>query len=264
MNNKIGVGVVTYKRPEFFQKCINSIPSVDTLVVVNDGDPYDPSLYPSTVKEVIQHTKNKSVGLSKNELLRFLIQDGCEHIFLVEDDMLIKNQEVFNEYIKLAAATGIWHMNFGYHGPANKKPDGTKNPRLVVEYKNGVKLALNAHCVGSVSYYQRGVIKHIGYMDEKFINCWEHVEHTNRIIQAGLHPPFWWFADLANSDEYITEQASSEINTTIQRTPEWIKNFHEGAAWYAHKHGHIPTKTPDTAPDRVTNILKMLHKNYSK
>jgi GT2 family glycosyltransferase len=265
MSNKIGVGIVTCKRPEFFKNCINSIPSVDSLFVVNDGTPYyNLEVNPSNLKEVIQHEKSKGVGVSKNELLRNLIQDGCDHIFLVEDDMLIKDANVFNEYIKLASATGIWHLNFGYHGPANKKADGSKNPRLVVEYKDGMKLALNPNCVGSVSYYLRGVIKSVGYMDEKFVNCWEHVEHTNRIIKAGLHPPFWWFADLANSDDYIEEQASSEVNTTIERTPEWIRNFNEGAAWYAHKHGHIPTKTPDTSPSEVSNILKTIHKNYSK
>ena len=122
MNNKIGVGVVTYKRPKFFKKCIDSIPNVDTIAVVNDGYTYDLSLYPSDIKELIHHTKNKGVGISKNELLRYLIQDGCQHIFLVEDDMLITNPKVFEEYIKLAAATGIWHLNFGYHGPANKYP----------------------------------------------------------------------------------------------------------------------------------------------
>lgn len=264
MNNKIGVGVVTCKREEFFKNCINSIPNVDTLVVVNDGTPYDSSSYPSKVKDVIQHEKNKCVGVSKNELLRYLIQDGCDHIFLVEDDMLIKNPQVFDEYIKLASATGIWHLNFGYHGPANKRPDGTKNPRLVVEYKNGMKLALNPNCVGAVSYYLRNVIKNVGYIDERFVNCWDHVEHTYRIIKAGLHPPFWWFADLANSDEYIQEQASSEVNTTITRTPEWIKNFTEGAAWYQHKHGWIPTKTPDTSVAEVQNILKTIYKNYAR
>ena len=263
MNNKIGVGVVTYKRPEFFQKCINSIPNVDTLVVVNDGDPYSPSLYPSSVKEVIQHTKNKSVGVSKNELMRYLIQDGCDHIFIVEDDMLIKNPKVFEEYIKLASASGIWHLNFGYHGPANML-NGVKHPRLVVEYKEGIKLALNSNCVGSFSYYLKGVIKNVGYIDEKFVNCWDHVEHTYRIIKAGLHPPFWWFADLANSDEYIAEQASSEENTTITRTPEWVNNFREGAMWYKFKHGFIPTQTPDTSPEQVSVVLKTIHKNYAK
>ena len=264
MNDKIGVGVVTCKRPEFFKNCINSIVGVDSLFVVNDGPAYDTSIYPNTIKEVFQHESNKCVGVSKNELMRRLIQDGCDHIFLIEDDMLIKDPKIFEEYIKLASATGIWHLNFGYHGPANKNPDGTKRPRLVVEYKDGIKLALNPNCVGSVSYYLRGVIKNIGYIDEKFVNCWDHVEHTYRIIKAGLHPPFWWFADLANSDDYIVEQASSEVNTTITRTPEWMKNFHEGAAWYAHKHGWIPTKTPDTPQEQVVDILKGLHKNYAK
>ena len=262
--HKIGAAVITYNRPEYFKRCINSIPALDQLVVVNDGNPYDSSLYPNTVKELIQHTHNKSVGVSKNEAMRYLIQTGCDSIFLIEDDMLIKNEKVFEDYIKLASATGIWHLNFGYHGPANRKPDGTKNPRLVVEYKNDLKLALNPNCVGAVSYYLRGVIKNVGYMDEKFNNAWEHVEHTYRIIKAGLHPPFWWFADLANSDEYIQEQASSTVSTTISHTPEWIKNMQEGAAWYQFKHGFIPTKTPDTNPERVVELLKLIHKTYAK
>ena len=39
---KIGLGVITYNREEFFKKCFESIDSnyIDELVVVNDGTPY--------------------------------------------------------------------------------------------------------------------------------------------------------------------------------------------------------------------------------
>ena len=265
MNNKIGVAVITMNRLEFFKNCINSIPEqIDTIIVVNDGDPYPKEEYPAKVKEVLQHTKNKGVGISKNEALRYLIQDGCDHLFLVEDDMLIKNPNVFNQYIKTAAETGIWHLNFAYHGPANKDPQGNKRPRQVVEYGNGIEIALNPNIVGSFSYYLKGVIKAAGYMDERLKNCWEHVLHTHKIAQLGLHPPFWWFADLANSDEYIAEQASSEVNSVIRKTDEWQKNMREGMELYKHIMGEYPTKTMDTPQERVLQILEQIKKNYSK
>lgn len=264
MKNKIGVGILTCNRLDFFKKCIESIPNADEIVVVNDGLPYSNDVYPGKVKSVIQHTKNKCVGISKNEALRYLIQKECDHLFLVEDDMLIINPNVYEHYIHGAEASGIWHLNFGYHGPANKKPDGTKNPRTTVEYEPGIELAFNPNCVGSFSYYHKGVIKNIGYMDERFNNAWEHVDHTYRIIKAGLHPPFWWFADMADSDQYINELACSEVNSTIRKTPEWSKNMQLGMAWYEHKHGFIPTKTPDTPPQKIIEILEGIQKNYAR
>jgi hypothetical protein len=265
MNNKIGVGVITCDRQEFFEKCINSIPEVNTLVVVNDGKTYPNSAYPSKIKEVIQHSTNKSVGVSKNEVLRYLIQDGCEHLFLIEDDMLIKNNDVFEKYINTAKTTGIYHFNYFAHGPANFKPNqyGIPNPRQIIDYGNDVKIGLYPNCVGAFSYYLKGVIKNVGYMDEHLINCWEHVMHTYEIIKKGLHPPFWYFADVYNSIDYIQEQCSSELNSTIRKTPEWRKNFYIGMERFKQKHGYYPTEIPDTHFNDVKNILKNIHTNYA-
>lgn len=255
---KIGVGVVTYNREDFFKKCINSIPSVDTLVVVNDGSPYNKLSYSNNINYIIQHKENKTVGVSKNELLRYLILQECEHIFLIEDDMLIINKNIFNEYIKLSKLSGILHLNFGYHGLANKNINGVKNPRIIVNYNDNIKLALNPNCVGAFSYYHNSIIKDIGYIDENFKNCWEHVEHTYRIIKKGYHPPFWWFADLANSDEYVNEQASNENNTTIIRTDEWMQNLKNGISYFYNLHGYEPTKIPNTSYENVIKFLKDL------
>ena len=281
MNKKIGVGVVTYKRPDYFRTCINSVPAVDTLVVVNDGDPYDASIYPSKVKEVIQHTKNKSVGVSKNEILRYLIQDGCTHLFTIEDDMEIIRPDVFEAYIKAAEGSGIWHLNYGPGSPYNRvqNPDILKmdlegrhlldmhsavNPRLIVECDNGSKIALYQHSVGMFTYFHRGVVKNIGYHDEHFHNAWEHLDLTYRIIKAGLHPPFWWFADLWDSTQYLREIEGAIANSSIANNKEqWKKNVGEGAAWYKHIHGHYPAQMSDTPIDNVYTILKNIHKNYA-
>lgn len=281
MKNKIGVGVITYNRQDYFEKCVASIPEVEEFVVINDGDPYPSNAYPSKVKEVIQHTRNKCVGVSKNEALRYLIQAGCDHLFLFEDDMEVLNPNVFEKYIKAAEGSGIWHLNYGPGSPFNRvqKPgqrvdldtrheldqESPPNPRIVFECENGSEIALYQHTVAMFSYFLRGIIKAVGYMDERYHNAWEHVDHTYRIIQAGLHPPFWWFADVANSDKLLREIKGAIENSSIAKDKtQWEKNIREGMNWYAHKHGHVPAQTPDTSVEQVKIILSQIEQKYAR
>lgn len=262
MSNKIGVGIVTCNRQDFFEKCINSIPDIDTLVVVNDGKPYPDSAYPSKVKEVIQHPTNKCVGVSKNQALRYLIQDGCDYLFLIEDDMIIKNPEVFNVYINTGKTTGLGRLSFGYHGPANKI-NGVPSARTIIEYPNNIKIALNRHSVGSFCYYAKGIVKNIGYIDEKYQNCWEHIDHDVMAIKAGFLPAYWWWPDVADSYEYIDELACSEVNSVIRKTQEWHKNMQMGAMWFKHKHEFLPTQVPDVTLNEVKEELKKIYNNFA-
>jgi hypothetical protein len=49
------------------------------------------------------------------------------------------------------------------------------------------------------------VLEQVGLIDERFYNAFDHVEHTYRIIKAGFHPNFWWFADVANSHDLLSD-----------------------------------------------------------
>ena len=262
MKNRIGIGVITCNGRERFAECIKTIPNVDELVIVNDGDPYPNDMYPKNA-EIIQHSRNKCVGISKNDAMRYLIQHDVDHLFLIEDDMMIQNPDVFTHYIHGAEGSGIWHLNFALHGPANMK-DGKPNPRQIVEYENSPSIALYPNCVGAFSYFLKNIIKNVGYFNEHYINAFEHVEHTYRIIKLGLHPQFWWFADIADSYNYIKEYASSEVNSVIRKDEKWHKNFREAMEFYKHTHGHYPTNTPDTHPQKVLETLNQLEVNYAR
>ena len=265
MKEKIGIAIITFNRQEFFEKVQASIPDYVSLYVVNTGSKYPQSIYQDRVK-LHQCDKKTCVGWGKNHALRMMINDGCDHLFTMEDDVIITNPDVCKKYIKAASVSGIWHMNFGYHGPANFKPNqyGIPNPKQIIDYGNGVEIAFNQHCVGAFSYYYKGVIKHIGYIDERFINAWDHIEHTYRIIRNRLHPPFWWFADIADSMNYIKELASSTENTTIERTPEWLHNFKSGAEYFKRQYGCYPTQINDTPPELALKLIENLQKNYSR
>ena len=267
MKNKIGLGVITCNKPDRLAQSIKTVPGddyIDCLVIVNDGEPYDNSLYPKGA-HVIQHETNKCVGPSKNDALRYLIDQGCSHLFIMEDDILIKDPGVFTQYIKTAQATGIWHLNYGYHGPANKDADDRPNPRCIIEYRDGIKIALNQHIVGAFSYYYKGVIDNRGYIDEQYNNAWDHVDHTYQIIKAGLHPPFWWFADTSNSCEYLEDLDSDLSDSSIrQNQDEWISNLKEGAEHYKRKHGWIPVQTPQADIQQVQAELRNISAKYSR
>ena len=248
---------------------------IKNFVIVNDGTPYPEDAYPEGA-HIIQHDTNKSVGVAKTTAINYLMEQGCEHIFIMEDDILIKDENVFKEYIRHSLISGIKHLNFGLHGPANKKGsqgfktledrvdlDGEPNPRMIIPYDNEgkTKIALYPNCVGAFSYYYRPVLEDIGGFDPAFKNAWEHVEHTYQTIKKGYHPSFWYFADIADSWKYLTDIPNSITESTIARTPSWNENFRKGTLWYKKKHGVTPTETPLVAPEAVQKQLQIIYNN---
>lgn len=260
--DKVGLGIITCNRQPFYQQCIDSISldCVDELITINDGAAYFDH---KPVGYFVQHSENKGVGVSKNEALQYLLDKGCDHLFLIEDDIIVKDNEVFQKYINTAAATGMWHLMFGYHGPANKDQNKNPNPRAIAEIR-GQKVALNRHCVGAFCYYHRAILNHIGLMDEEYVNAWEHVDHSYQIVKAGLLPAFWWWPDVENSCDYLDELACSEVSSTIRPRPDWKDNIITGANHFKNKHGYIPGQIPDTSPEDIDKKLNFIKDNYSK
>ena len=270
--DKVGIGMTTYNAEHRIKQSAFTVPKwMKHFVIVNDGTPYEKTSYPEQA-HIIQHETNMCVGAAKNSALKYLMDQGCEHIFLMEDDILIKDERVFEEYVRQSAISGIRHLNFGLHGPANKKGstgfknledrkdvDGEPNPRMIIPYPEGIKIPLYPNCVGAFSYYQRSVLEKIGLFDPKFRNAWEHVEHTFQVIKNNFHPPFWYFADIEKSWEYLTDIPNSIAESTIARTPEWNENFRKGTEWYKKKHGVTPTETPLFNPQVVQNYINNLY-----
>ena len=268
---KIGLAIITCDRIEFFKNALASVPhTVDHLVVVNDGSPYPVATYKNEggIDEIIQHPRNMNVAVSKNDAIRALLKAGCKHIFLMEDDITIKSADVFDHYIACAAASGIWHLNYGGHGGNNRDPEGKLRVRNTVDYDGGKSIDFYEHVLGAFSYYYAGVIKHVGLMDERMHNAMEHVEHTYRIIKDNLHPPFWWFADAGNSSDYLDDQTENHAGSVIRKDPVvWETNFKRALSIFFSKHGKAPAmgaefNIPQPSEQELTESLEFLHKNY--
>lgn len=263
---KIGAAVIACNRTQYSDKCIESIlqnnRDLNEFIVVNDGLPWN--VAPGV--EVIQHDPvYQTVGVTKNDAITELLKRGCDHIFLIENDMIIKSADIFKKYIDTAKATGIMHLNFGYHGPANRTPDyKSPNPRYIVEYPGNIKIALNLHSVGAFSYFDKRFFSLVGKHDTYFKNAWEHVELCQRAIKKGVLPAFWWFPDVEGSNDLIEEIPGSIQNSSITHTEKWTENMKKGAAYYKKLHNWTPVETPDMPLSLVLDNLKVIYRDYKK
>ncbi len=270
--SKIGIGIVTCNRREFLIDCIKSLDlsKIDEAVIVNDGDTdiRHPQFY------IINNKKNIGVGKSKNKILKHLYNKKCDYMFIIEDDTIIKDNNVFNEYIKASIRTGIQHFNYGPGTPFNRKQnqnfdihnrheldqEATPNPRKIIDYGD-VKISLYEHVAGMFSFFTRKVIDDVGYIDEDFYNAWEHVEHTYRIIKKEYHPPFWYFADIHNSHKFLTEHRDAIEKSAISKNSEtFLENVRRGSELYIKKHGHAPNNPPYSSKYEVIKSLKNIKK----
>jgi len=264
---KIGLAIIACDRIEYTKKCVESVitnrGNVDELILVNDGIKIPDGTLSSDIEIMNNRPPYQTVGVAKNNAMRVLMNRKCDHIFLLENDMVIKSPTIWQKYIDTANASGIMHLNFGYHGPANRTSDyKSAKARYIVEYPNNVKVALNLNCVGALSYFNKIFIEQVGYHDEKFKNAWEHVELCQRGIKTGFLPAFWWFPDVANSDELIEEIPGSIQNSSISHTKIWTENMIKGSDYYRKLHGVSAVENKDTSLSVVLENLKTIYKKY--
>lgn len=260
----IFLGIITCNRSKFFKQCYESVKNIKNLgflAVVNDGEEdidVDENVF------YVKNKKNIGVGKSKNILFKKAIEVGADHIFIMEDDIIVKNAEVLNEYIRAKNVTGIQHFCFAYHGPANKNgiSGGKPAPKFIIDYGD-IKVSINTHSVGAFCYYSKEVLDKVGIIDEKFVNAFEHVEHSYRIAKAGYTTPYWNWSDLANSTDYLDEIECSEKSSTIRPRKDWQKNIENAALYFKEKHGVLPAWqncVPNTSEADVKNIMKDIFK----
>jgi len=265
-NDKIGLGLITCDRPDFFEKAYKSITRNDLmLVVVDDGTT---SIKQNIDTNYIKTKGREGVAKSKNKALRFLLDNDCEHIFLMEDDIEVADQSVFEKYIETVKSTGIKHFNYALHGHHNLNHLDQPTVRKSVNYPDDIIIDLYPNLLGAFSYYHRDVLNDIGLMDEAFYNAMEHVDHTYQAIKKGYHPPFRWFADIHESSKYLKDIVPDHQNSKIRSDENFQSVFKKGLDTFIQKNkfsvvqGYGPDEksySEQETLDELKNIWKNHH-----
>lgn len=259
---KIGVGIVTYNRKDGLLKLLNSLPRqcIDELVIINDGQHFPE--YSALDCHYILNEENLGVGGSKNLALSYLREKGVDHYFLIEDDLFVKRNDVFHRYIEMSRLTGVQHFNFSQHGLLNVNQQGQPLVRMRCDYA-GEKLFMFPSCVGAFSYYTALALDTVGFMDERFYNALEHVDHTIAVIDAGMHPPFGYFADIADSQDYIGDEGWSTKQSTISGELTFRAIVTVALQRFKQKRGFLPADITIENTKKVTRILEKIHSKYA-
>jgi hypothetical protein len=215
---KVGLGIVTWRRPERFATCIMSVgrhlaSQLGWLDVYHDGPLVEPYRNPIGQGFVVGGV-NRGVAFAKNQLLSSMLAVGCDWCFVVEDDMEVTDPRAIAGYIAACEESGLQHLSFHGHGPANPAPTGiVAGP--VTYWPN---------MVGAFCVYSRKALLQGGLLDEHFLNAHDHCEHTQRLAALGFTTEWPRNADATGSERWLREQPGSIEDSVIRSRPDWNAN----------------------------------------
>lgn len=199
---KIGVAISTRNRRAVFNRSLKMwqrmLPEDATLVVVDDAS--DDPVPDIDGAIVIRHPNRLGVAMTKNDCIAALIDDGCDHLFLVDDDIY----PVRDYWWRLYVDSPEPHLS--YQG-GHRKEVQVDEDHYAVDFPRGYML-----------YATREVIDTVGGMDPMFgMYGGEHVEWQTRIYECGLTG--WKYADAIGANEVwsITHSGSTIGNDERRR-----------------------------------------------
>jgi glycosyltransferase involved in cell wall biosynthesis len=255
-SNKIGIGITTYNSEEYFNSLYESIPfnKVDEVVVVNGGKKYEYDYEPCSW---IQHSKNYYPAVSRNDAINFLLERKCEHIFLIEDDMIIRDENIFDQYIKASKLSGLNYFSFvstSWEAGEVKK----RTPRFTANYKDDVSVSFYKNMCNEFTYHHYTQFDEVGKYDTNIRYAFD-VELAYRKSKMSKRvAPFWYFADLTNSDDYIMNNPVSTSRLQSKDRPDGTRdqNIHTEWDYFYKKHGVYVPQIPNLREDDLVKLLK--------
>lgn len=193
--SRIGIAITTHNRPEVLKQAIEQhlkhLPAGALVVVVDDGS--KPAAVAPDGIRLIRHETSLGIVASKNASLEALMDAGCEHLFLWDDD--------------------AWPIADNWHQPYFDSPEphlayqflDLAGPRkindMTVLYRDKKHIAYTGQR-GVMLYYHRSAIQKVGGFDPVYgRGMYEHPDLALRIYNAGLST--WAFADVAGSEKLI-------------------------------------------------------------
>ncbi|VVA47931.1 Glycosyl transferase family 2 [Serratia ficaria] len=168
--SRIGIAISTHQRPEVLSRSISQhmkhLPPGALVVVVDDGS-VPAAVVPEGVK-LIRHETAKGIASSKNAGIEALMDSGCDHLFLFDDDTHPISESWWKPYIE------------------------SEQPHLMYMWGDDVifregNIAGYQRPKGCMLYAERRVIDRVGGMDPAF-GRWgfEHESWSDRIHNSGL------------------------------------------------------------------------------
>ena len=207
---RIGIAITTHNRADVLSRALDHhlkhLPASALVVVIDDGSAPAASV-PDGVK-LIRHDTSQGIVASKNASLTVLMDAGCEHLFLWDDDAWPIADSWWLPYIESPEP----HLAYQFLDLAGPR----KLNDLAVLYRDGQHVAYTGQR-GVMLYYHRSAIKRVGGFDPVYgRGMYEHSDLALRIHNAGLTT--WAYADVAGSERLIhSMDEHEEVTRSVSR-----------------------------------------------
>ncbi|EPB4100636.1 glycosyltransferase family 2 protein [Klebsiella pneumoniae] len=194
-NLRVGIAITTHQRPEVLKRAIDQhmkhLPTGALMVVVDDGS--NPAAVVPSGVQLLRHDKSLGIVVSKNASLSVLMEAGCEHLFLWDDDAWPIANDWHQPYIESQEP----HLAYQFLDLAGRN----KLNDLAVLYRDERHIAYTGQR-GVMLYYHRSAIEKVGGFDPVYgRGMYEHSDLALRIHNAGLTT--WAYADVTGSEKLI-------------------------------------------------------------
>ncbi|MGV8925022.1 MAG: glycosyltransferase family 2 protein [Ewingella sp.] len=192
--SRIGIAITTHNRPAVLAKTVEQhlkyLPSGAKFIVIDDGSA--PAATATDI-EIIRHHQSLGIVASKNRSLEVLVDAGCEHLFLWDDDAYPISDNWHIPYIDSPEP----HLAYQFLDLAGRN----KLNDMAVLHRDDRHIAYTGQR-GVMLYYHRSAIETVGGFDPVYgRGMYEHPDLALRIHNAGLST--WAFADVAGSEQLI-------------------------------------------------------------
>jgi hypothetical protein len=198
--SKRGLAIITFNSEDYFNDLYKTVPfeKLDEIVVVNGGEKYK-NIYDKV--HWIQHEEVKYPSVARNDGLKYLFDKGVDHFFVCEDDMLIKDSNIFEKYENASKISGIQYFIYASisWGSGQKH---NRTPTMKVGYSPVDEICLFPNMCNEFTYSSKKLIEEIGLYDEKLKYLFD-VDFAYRVSQSSFGIPFWNFPDIKDSDDFI-------------------------------------------------------------
>lgn len=195
VSSRIGIAISTHQRADVLKRTLEQhmkhLPAGALVVVIDDGS--KPAAVVPNGVQLLRHESSLGIVASKNASLTALMDAGCEHLFLWDDD--------------------AWPIADNWHLPYIESPEphlayqfiDLAGPRkindMTVLYRDDKHIAYTGQR-GVMLYYHRSAIDKVGGFDPVYgRGMYEHPDLALRIHNAGLST--WAFADVVGSENLI-------------------------------------------------------------
>jgi len=259
---RIGLGIITCDDEVAYKNILDTLPisEVDRVFVYDLSKNHRYVKHRKGIKPLKDRKQTDTPVIARNRLVEALLEDGCEHIFLMTDLVKFKKESgVFKSYIDTAEHYNIkGGLSFAW---LYENLNASNMPILknYIEHE-GVGLAFTHHKNSDFEYYHCDVFKKIGLFEDGYHNGFESLDMYKRMSERVMTSMWWWFIDIADSMKYLEQNTSFDrlgnIGVASLSTQDGLQ---KSVLLFKAKHNVDPFVVPHPDEPTILERIKIMY-----